>query len=302
VIRALTAILAVVLLLTACGDDDDSPGATLTASPSSAPTTGAAVSPTPAPTNGPAPTEPQRHPEPIGFPLGQNTKLGVVTGEVGSRRLIFPDDGPSAFLYARDSQAGADADAANASGWNCRTHVEYEGIAAVDFYAPDGTPVLSTMDGTVTIYAISVRNDFDRYGVDREPYLGNPDRSRAPVTPFPGPSSGLGVYAEVVNEGFVLEYGHLDLRLTANMAPAEAFLEGYSPESEWETLFAEVPEPGAPTAIAQWPVTAGTTIGATGDAGYSEGPHLHYTVRRTNGERLCPTNEAGFADGAWLFR
>ena len=298
-IRALAATFAVVLLLAACGDDDDSSTATLTPSPTAAPTTAAAQSPTAAPTDGPASTEPQPQPEPIGFPIDQNTELGVVTGDVGSRRLIFPDDAPSAFLYARDSQPRDDADNANASGWNCRTHVEYEGIAAVDFYLPSGTPVRSTMDGTVTIYAISVRNDFDRYSVDREPYLGNPDRSRAPVTPFPGPSSGLGVYAEVVNEGFVLEYGHLDLGLTANMAPAEAFFEGYSPESEWEALFADV---GEPTAIAQWQVGVGATIGATGDAGYSEGPHLHYTVRRTDGERLCPTSEPGFADGAWLFR
>jgi hypothetical protein len=56
------------------------------------------------------------------------------------------------------------------------------------------------------------------------------------------------------------------------------------------------------TAVARWPVRRGEVIGYSGDSGYSEGPHLHYTVRRTDGELLCPTTEDGFGDGGWLFR
>lgn len=57
------------------------------------------------------------------------------------------------------------------------------------------------------------------------------------------------------------------------------------------------------TLVAEWSVERGDIIGYSGDAGYSEAPHLHYTVRRTGGGRLlCPTGEAGFADGGWLIR
>jgi murein DD-endopeptidase MepM/ murein hydrolase activator NlpD len=261
--RALALVVATTVLLAACGGDGGSP--TPSASPTAAPTATPAATPSPAAT------------------------------------VVFGGDGPTAYDYALNAQPSGEAEAANRSGWNCRTHVEYEGIAAIDFYIPAGTPVLSTMDGTATLYAISVVNDFDRYGVDREPYIGNPDRSRAPVSPFPGPSSGLGVYVEVVSDGFVTEYGHLDLAQTAGIVPASAFAEGYTAGSPWATLFAAAPDPRVPAAIASWPVRAGDRVGASGDAGYSEGPHLHYTVRRTDSGLLCPTNEAGFADGGWLF-
>jgi LmbE family N-acetylglucosaminyl deacetylase len=57
------------------------------------------------------------------------------------------------------------------------------------------------------------------------------------------------------------------------------------------------------TAVARWEVRAGEVIGYSGDSGYSEAPHLHYTVRRTGSMTLlCPTNEPGFSDGGWLFR
>jgi murein DD-endopeptidase MepM/ murein hydrolase activator NlpD len=226
----------------------------------------------------------------------------VVEGEVGSRTLVFGGGGPTAYNYALNDQPSSDPVVANRSGWNCETHYEYEGIPAVDFYIPIGTPIIATMDGTATLNVISVVNDFDRYGVSREPYLGNPDRSRAPYSPFPGPSGGLGVYVHVENGDFVTEYGHLEIAATVNAIPATAFVDGYSPATDYATLFAGAPDPRVITPVARWEVRKGDLIGMSGDAGYSEGPHLHYTVNRSGGPLRCPTAEAGFTDGGWLFK
>jgi hypothetical protein len=226
-----------------------------------------------------------------------------VTNPVGSRTLTFDGTGPTAYDYALNAQPNYnDLDAANRSGWNCETHYEYESIPAVDFYIPIGTPLVATMDGTATLYAISHVNDFDRYGVSREPYLANPDRTRASYTPFPGPSSGLGVYVHIENSGYIIEYGHLDLGLTVNTIPFLSFINGYSPASDYATLFQDVPQPRVPTAIAQWQVQAGDIIGMSGDAGYSEGPHLHYTIQPAGEPLRCPTNEPGYTNAGWLFR
>ena len=55
--------------------------------------------------------------------------------------------------------------------------------------------------------------------------------------------------------------------------------------------------------IATWQVRRGDVVGFTGDAGYSEAPHLHYAItRRSDGAALCATGEAGFADNGWLLR
>lgn len=228
--------------------------------------------------------------------------LGEVTGDIGSRTVSFDGNGPTAHDYALDDQPADDPGVANRSGWNCRTHVEYEGIAAVDFYIPAGTPISSTISGTARLYAVSTQNDFDRYGVDREPYLGNPDRANAPYVPFPAPSSGLGVYVVVEGEGFVTEHGHLNLELTATAVPEDAYAKGLSADSDWEALFGDVALPQAASLIAEFPVLRGELIGYSGDAGYSEAPHLHYTIQPEGGPLLCPTNESGFADGGWLFR
>lgn len=271
-----------------------------TPSPSSTPSPTATQTPaleTPAPTTHPGPPG-----QPLGFPIDPAARLGLVTGAVGSR-VIEWGAGPDALTYTRDLQPSGDPDAANRSGWNCYVHVEYENRPAVDWYIPIGTPIFATMNGTATLYAVTVANGFDWYGVAREPYLGNPDRSRASVSPFPGPSGGLGVYVEIDSGQFLTVSAHLDLGRTAAVPPAGSFYPGYSADSDYAGLFAAIPASRAGTAIAQWQVRRGDLIGYSGDAGYSEAPHLHYTIQYAGSDTLlCPTTEPGFEDGGWLLK
>ncbi|MEO8457053.1 MAG: M23 family metallopeptidase [Chloroflexota bacterium] len=301
-------------LFVACGGGDSSTAtpslgvvtATSTRASSASPTpqqTSVVITGTPGRTATPsaAPTfVPQ--PVPAGFPIDPNTHLGVVVGDIGSRQLVLDGSGPTAYDYALNDQPSDDPNRANRSGWNCATHYEYEGAPAVDFYLREDTPIIATMDGTATLNIISPENDFDRYGIPREPYIGNPDRSRAPVTPFPGPSGGLGVYVHIEDTDYVTEYGHLDIDFTLNSVPDSAFSDGYDRNTNYHQIFAGAPEPRLITTIATWYVHKGDVIGMSGDAGYSEGPHLHYTVAHLGGSPRCPTNEAGFSDGGWLFK
>lgn len=261
-----------------------SPVATLTATP----TPMALGTPTAAPE------------EPLGLPIDPAMKLGLVVGPGGSHTVRW-GAGPEAEAYTRFDQPSDDPERANRSGWNCRVHVEYEGRPAVDWYVPLGTPVVATMGGTATLHAITMTNAFDHYGVSREPYLGNPDRNRAPLSAFLGPGGGKGIFVRVENAGFVAEYAHLDLAQTARILPVEAFLPGYGPGSDYGSLFAPMRDFRASTPIAQWTVQRGDLVGLSGDSGYSEAPHLHHTVRRAGSQSLlCPTGEAGFPDGGWL--
>jgi murein DD-endopeptidase MepM/ murein hydrolase activator NlpD len=208
-----------------------------------------------------------------------------------------------ALSYSRDHQTSGDPVMANRGGWNCRVHQEYEARPAVDWYIPRGTPVRATLDGLATLYVISVHNAFEFYGVDRDPYIGNPDRSRAPLSPFPGPGGGKGVYVEVANSEFVTEYAHLEITSVVGIVPQAAFLAGYGRTFDYSGVFGAMRAFNDATAVARWEVRSGDVIGYSGDSGYSEAPHLHYTVRRANSATLlCPTNEAGFSDGGWLFR
>ena len=53
----------------------------------------------------------------------------------------------------------------------------------------------------------------------------------------------------------------------------------------------------------KWATHCVDIIGYSGDAGYSEGPHLHYRVQRAGSNTLlCPTNEDGFDEGGWLLQ
>ncbi len=290
------------LIAAACGGNDG-PDPTPTSPPSTATATLTAdPSPTPTPVPPTAtPTARGPQPEPIGFPIDPATVLGAVTGEVGSRSLEF-GAGPTALEYSRDQQPSGDPVLANRAGWNCRVHVEYEGLPAVDWYIPEGTPILATMDGTATLLINTVSNPFDVYGVSREPYIGNPDRARAPVSPFPGPGGGQGVFVRVDNGTYRTDYAHLELEQTmTETVPAAAWLSGFAPSQALIDQFTPLRDFRTATAVAQWQVKAGDVIGLSGDSGYSEGPHLHYTVQ-SGGSYFCPTPEAGFSNGGWLLR
>lgn len=301
-IGALTAVSAS-LALAACGHDTTVPlSATTSPSATTAPAPPPGDSPRPEPSPRPTLTSVATAPalEPLGYPLDPDLPTSRVTGQPGERRLVH-GIGPSVRQYSRRGQPGADPDTANASGWNCRTHQEYEGQPAVDWYVPPSTPVRATMDGTATLYVNTVVNAFDFYRVPRGPYLGNPDRARAPVIPFPGPGGGMGVYVAIANDGFVTHYGHLHLSPTLSLVPAEAFLPPYSPAYDYARAFAEPRPLSDAIEIASWEVHKGDLIGYTGDSGYSEAPHLHYEIRRAGSPtKLCPTGEAGFSDGGWL--
>jgi murein DD-endopeptidase MepM/ murein hydrolase activator NlpD len=256
------------------------------------------VTPTPSQTANPGPRPSL---EPVGFPLDPVTRCGRVEGAMGARTVRW-GAGPSALDYSRTDQPAADPERANASGWNARVHVEYEGQPAVDWYLPPGTPVYATMDGVATLYVITLSNPFEVYGVAREPYLGNPDRARAPISPFPGPGGGKGVFLRVENEAFRTEYAHLDLRSTLE-AVRPPFLDPWGPATNYESQFAPLRDFRATTAIARWDLRRGELVGLTGDTGYSEAPHLHYTIARAGSAALlCPTTEPGFEDSGWLFR
>jgi murein DD-endopeptidase MepM/ murein hydrolase activator NlpD len=238
----------------------------------------------------------------LGLPLDPATRTGLVVGTVGSRTIAW-GEGPDTLSYSRDDQPGDDPVRANRSGWDARTHLEYEGQPAVDWYIPQGTPILATMDGTATLLVNTVSNPFDVYGVSREPYIGNPDRARAPISPFPGVGGGQGSFVRITSDGYQADHAHLDLVHTLELVPADAFLQGYSAATDWARQFGPLRDFRIATAVASWVVKRGDVIGYSGDSGYSEAPHLHYAIKRLGSEsNLCPTTEAGFADGGWLFR
>jgi murein DD-endopeptidase MepM/ murein hydrolase activator NlpD len=293
-------------LVAGCSNDDPKPtpsptnaaSATLTATPSPTST------PTALPTATPTPTTPavSRPRDPTGFPLDPGFALGMVVGDVGSRTIAW-GAGPTAEAYSRNDQPSDDPVVANRCGWNARVHLEYEAQPACDWYIPTGTPIRTTMDGTATLLVNTTSNPFDVYGVSREPYIGNPDRSRAPVSAFPGPGGGQGAFVKVENEGFRTDYAHFELGLTLPLVPADAFLAGYSPDRDLVAEFAPLRDFRVATAIAQWQVRKGDVIGLSGDSGYSEAPHLHYTIRYAGaGNLLCPTTESIFPDNGWLLK
>jgi hypothetical protein len=240
--------------------------------------------------------------QPIGYPLNPDAPTDEVQGPVGAR-VVAPRAGVTVRETSEHLQVSADPVRANQDGWDCRVHVEYEGQPAVDWYVQAGEPVLATIDGHATLVVNTVTNAFDYYGVAREPYLGNPDRLRAPISPFPGPGGGMGVYVSISNDEFRIDLGHLSLDSTIANVPPDAFVAPYSAAFDYISAFAVPRAVSAGDVLAQWDVRRGDTVGYTGDSGYSEAPHLHYAItRRTDGQRLCASEEAGFVDGGWLAR
>lgn len=297
------------LAASACGGKSASP----TAPPSStaastAPATATRPPPSPSATATPTaiatPTPRTAGPanQPLGFPIDPATITGLVAGPVGSRTLRW-GEGVPAGRYSREDQPSDDPARANRCGWNARVHVEYEGQPAADWYIPHGTPIVATMDGTATLLVNTVSNPFDVYGVSREPYIGNPDRPRAPVSPFPGVGGGQGAFVRIESDAYRSDYAHLDLVPSLKAVPGGAYLAGYSASSDFAAIFAPLRDFRVATAVARWEVRRGQVIGLSGDSGYSEAPHLHYTVRRLgSADLLCPTLEPGFEDAGWLFR
>lgn len=305
-------IAASALALVRCGNSTPGTQRTTTAaqsptplaSPTRLPTAAATATPIPpTPTEPPPTPTPPRDPAlPIGFPLDPSSRTGAVTGAVGSRQIAW-GEGATAETYSRDDQPSADAVRANRCGWNARVHLEYEGQPAIDWYIPQGTPILATMDGTATLLINTVSNPFDVYGVSREPYIGNPDRSRAPISPFPGPGGGQGVFVRIESASFQTDHAHLDLQTTLKAVPTDAFVGGYAVSTDFATMFRPLRDFRVATAVARWPVKRGQVVGFSGDAGYSEAPHLHYAIKRLGAANsLCPTAEPGFDDAGWLFR
>lgn len=297
-------------MVVACGESG-SPAPTPSPTPRPASST-----PRPQPSSTSEPPQPTSTPEPpatptvaspainptlpVGYPLNPETRTDLVVGAVGSR-TIAPEQGATVRIVSETQQVSDDPVVANQSGWDCRTHVEYEGTPAVDWYVQPGTPVRATMDGTAILIINTHANAFDYYGVSREPYLGDPDRTRAPLSPFPGPGGGMGVYAAVINDHYRTDYGHFSLARTIANVPAGAFIGGYSRDFDYQSTFAVPRDYRTGEQVATWQVHPGDVIGYTGDSGYSEAPHLHYTITdRATGARLCPTSEPGFPNNGWL--
>ena len=305
---------AIVVISVTCGATDPgrqtpTPPSTIASPTTITPTGGATATadpPAPSPTaplaTAPPATEPAPVNIPAGFPLEPQAMTDLVVGASGARTFILGAGGPvrdvSAMRHPSDDGAYA-----NAAGWNCRVHVEYEGAPAVDWYVQPGTPVYATMDGAAILIVNTTANSFDYYALDREPYIGDPDRARAPISPFPGPSGGMGLYVAVSGDEYRTDYGHLDVAATTRAVPATAFAAPYSQGFDYAAAFATPRSSIEGTQLATWPVRRGDLLGYTGDTGYSEAPHLHYEITRLrDGAQLCPTTEPGFADGGWLGR
>ena len=308
--RPLVIVLVITMLvMSACGrgssqPESKTPGAGASAAPSVPAMSTAAVpsstaQPSPAPTSTAAPGAAE---EPVGYPLEPTLPTDEVTGATGARSFAI-GQGETVRETSERLQVSSDAIEANRDGWDCRVHVEYESSPAVDWYVQPGQPVRATMDGDATLIINTVVNAFDYYGVSREPYIGNPDRARAPVSPFAGPGGGMGIYASVTNDRYRTDYGHLSLVPTIANVPASAFAAGFSRTFDYAAAFATPRAVSAGDVIATWHVHRGDVIGFTGDSGYSEAPHLHYAITdRSSGRRLCPTSEPGFTDAGWLSR
>ena len=110
------------------------------------------------------------------------------------------------------------------------------------------------------------------------------------------------MFVRIENDLYRTDSAHFAIEPTIAALPPAAFIAGYGTASDFERMFAALRDFRIATAIARWEVRRGDLLGFSGDSGYSEAPHLHYAIRRTDGTTLCPTAEPGFEDGGWLFR
>ena len=166
---------------------------------------------------------------PVGFPLPLHLRPMRVIENGGNRRVAPPAaDGPNLVEVSRDLHPRPQNDfEANRFGWNCRVHEAYEGAPAVDWYLPEGTPVIAIMRGTAELYVITTANAFEYYGIDNSLMLALPKPS-TPINPFTGHNGGLGIFVSIRNGDLRAEYGHLGLEGTLAIVPPDAFVTPYS--------------------------------------------------------------------------
>jgi hypothetical protein len=240
--------------------------------------------------------------EPIGFPVDPNLRpMQVIVTPQGKQIAPAAPDGPTVLQVARDIQVRRENDeAANRYGWNCRLHTYYEGAPAVDWYLPEGTPLIATMRGQAELYFITTVNAFEYYGVDKSITLGLPSPNM-PRFPLPGPGGGMGIFVSILNGDLRAEYGHLELRQTVNLVPPNAWMAPYSRSYDFPARFGRPVDHTNITLVARWDVQRGNVVGFVGNTGYSDVPHIHYqVVTRDRGTKYCPTSEDGGTAG-WLF-
>jgi hypothetical protein len=239
---------------------------------------------------------------PVGFPVAPDLQpMQVIRTAEGKRIEPHAASGPTILEIASGvQQRSENDDLSNKYGWNCRVHNKHEGAPAVDWYLPEGTPVVATMRGQAELYVITTSNSFEYYGVQPGLTLGLPDPS-TPLYPLPGPGGGMGIVVSIVNGDFRAEYGHLQLSKTVANIEASAFVQPFSPSFDYPARFGGMAGHLDLTLVASWPVEQGDVVGFVGNTGYSDVSHLHYQITtRDRKTKFCPTFEP-FPSNGWLF-
>jgi hypothetical protein len=275
-------------------------GPLLTPAPSASPF---AISTRPRPETTPTPVPGPAVAGPVGFPLDPNIRPWQAVDTPQGRRLMPPAaDGPTVLQVTRNNFVRAANDMeSNRYGWNCRVHAKYEGFPGVDWYLPDGTPAVATMDAKAELYVIYTGNSFDYYNVSKTLYLGLPP-ANVPLFPFKGESGGMGIFVSLFDGVLRAEYGHLDPKRTIAAVPDAAFFSPYSKTFDYDTRFNKPRGPNDGTLVASWPVKRGQVVGYVGNSGYSDVAHLHYQVITPDrAKKYCPSEEPLPFSG-WLFR
>jgi hypothetical protein len=249
----------------------------------------------------PSPQAAQYADLPVGFPVDPQLRpMQVVLTAAGKSIAPAAANGPTVLEAARDLQRRAENDElANKYGWNCRVHNRHEGAPAIDWYLPEGTPVVATMRGQAELYMITTSNAFEYYGVQHSLTLGLPDPN-APLYPLPGPGGGMGIFVSIVNGDLRAEYGHLAPSSLSIVKPG-SFIAPYSPTFNYAGRFGAMRSHEDITLVASWPVEEGDIVGHVGNTGYSDVAHVHYQVlTKDRKTKFCPTFEP-FPYNGWLF-
>jgi hypothetical protein len=239
---------------------------------------------------------------PIGFPVDERLRpMQVIMTPQGKQVVEAATNGPTVVEVARDYQTRVQNDeASNRYGWNCRLHDYYEGAPGVDWYLPEGTPLIATMRGQAEFYIITTSNAFEYYGVDKAVTLGLPAPDM-PLYPLPGPGGGMGIFVSILNGDLRAEYGHLELTKSLTVIPQGAYVPPYSPTFNYPSRFSRMAGHLDINLIARWNAQRGDVVGYVGNTGYSDVAHIHYQViSRDRLRKYCPTLEQ-LPNSGWLF-